>query len=339
VTGGAGYIGSHATWQLIDAGYSVVVLDNLYSGHRWAVHPRAAFEEGNAGDIELVRQLLRRFSIDAVLHFAGHIVVPESVSDPLKYYQNNTAVSRNLIAACAEEGIGNFIFSSTAAVYGTPQTIPVTEQTPTIPINPYGRSKLMTEWMLRDLAQSELSGATGKRFRYIALRYFNAAGARLDGALGQATPEATHLIKVACEAACGRRERLSIFGTDYDTPDGTCVRDYIHVEDLAAAHVAALQYLEQAEQSQVFNCGYGRGFSVREVLAMVRDVSGQDFAITEALRRAGDPPALISDSSLLRRVLHWQPKYEDLRTICESAYRWERGLQEKNTWRKERKQH
>jgi UDP-glucose 4-epimerase len=319
VTGGAGYIGSHTHWQLVDAGYSVVVLDNLYSGHRWAVHPSASFEEGNAGDIELVRRLLRQHKIDAVLHFAGHIVVPESVGNPLKYYLNNTVVSRNLIDACVQEQVGNFIFSSTAAVYGTPKEMPVTEETPTAPINPYGTSKLMTEWMLRDVAASQ-------RFRYVALRYFNAAGARVDGALGQATPEATHLIKVACQTACGLRDRISVFGTDYETPDGTCVRDYIHVDDLAAAHIAALRYLESGKKSQVFNCGYGRGFSVREVLAMVKQVSGTEFRVDESPRRPGDSSILISDSSRLRRELRWQPKHQDLRVICESAYRWERKL-------------
>lgn len=319
VTGGAGYIGSHTHWQLIDAGYTVVVLDNLYSGHRWAVHPRASFEEGNAGDIELVRRLLRHYKIEGVLHFAGHIVVPESVTDPLKYYQNNTAVSRNLIASCVQEGVENFIFSSTAAVYGMPETMPVTEQTATVPINPYGTSKLMTEWMLRDVAAS-------RRFRYVALRYFNAAGARVDGVLGQATPEATHLIKVACQTACGLRERISIFGTDYGTPDGTCVRDYIHVDDLAAAHIAALRYLESERESQIFNCGYGKGFSVREVLEMVERVSGRRLDVDESPRRAGDSPILVSDSSRLRRELQWQPKHQDLRTICQSAYQWEKKL-------------
>jgi len=297
------------------------VLDNLYSGHRWAVHPDAAFEEGNAGDVELTRRLLRQRKIDAVIHFAGHIVVPESVVDPLKYYQNNTVVSRNLIAACVQEGVKNFIFSSTAAVYGAPETAPVTEQTPTAPINPYGTSKLMTEWMLRDVAASQ-------PFRYVALRYFNAAGARVDGMLGQATPEATHLIKVACQTACGLRDHISVFGTDYATPDGTCVRDYIHVDDLAAAHICALRYLEGDGQSQVLNCGYGRGFSVREVIAMVKQVSGKDFRVSESPRRAGDSPTLVSDSSRLRRELQWQPKHQDLRIICESAYRWEKKLLE-----------
>lgn len=316
VTGGAGYIGSHTHWRMIDAGYAVVVLDNLYSGHRWAVHPQATFEEGDAGDITFVRQLLRQHDIDAVVHFAGHIVVPESVSDPLKYYRNNTAVSRNLIDACVQEGVGRFIFSSTAAVYGIPQTMPVTEQTPAAPINPYGTSKLMTEWMLRDVAASN-------PFRHVALRYFNAAGARVDGALGQATLDATHLIKVACQAACGSRESISVFGTDYDTPDGTCVRDYIHVDDLAAAHIAALRYLEQGGESTIYNCGYGRGFSVREVLDMVRQVSGRDFQVDDAPRRPGDGPVLVSDSTRLRSELQWQPRYQDLSTICESSYRWE----------------
>ena len=333
VTGGAGYIGSHTCWQLAEQGYRVVVLDNFYSGNAWAVHPLTQLVIGDAGDVELVRRVIRDNAIRAVIHFAGHIVVPESVVNPLKYYLNNTSVSRNLIDVCAREGVNRFVFSSTAAVYGMPSVFPVNEQARTEPINPYGCSKLMTEWMLRDVGNRP-----GDDFRYVVLRYFNAAGARLDGALGQATPEATHLIKVACQAACGARASVSIYGTDYDTPDGTCVRDYIHVDDLAAAHLAALRYLTEGGTSRTLNCGYGRGFSVREVLTAVREVSGRDFAIEEAPRRVGDPPILISDSALLRQILEWRPQYEDLRTVCESAYRWETTLQEKQSCRKERKQ-
>lgn len=322
VTGGAGYIGSHIVWRLIEAGYSVVVLDNFYSGHRWAVHPRAELIEGDAGDSDKVQSILRENHIDAVIHFAGHIVVPESVHDPLKYYRNNTCVSRNLIAACVAEGVQQFLFSSSAAVYGMPETVPVEASAPTVPISPYGSSKLMTEWMLRDVAASTVS--SDRRFRYVALRYFNVAGARADGELGQATPEATHLIKVACEAACGRRESVSIFGTDYDTPDGTCIRDYIHVDDLAVAHLAALAYLERGGSSEVLNCGYGRGFSVREVIAMVKWVSAKDFPVREVERRAGDPPVLVSDPTRLMRLFDWRPRYADLETICATAYRWEK---------------
>lgn len=333
VTGGAGYIGSHTSWQLIEAGYRVVVVDNFYSGHRWAVHPAAVLIEGDAGDYELIATIMRKYSIVAVIHFAGHIVVPESVVDPLKYYRNNTCVSGNLIAACIAADVRHFVFSSSAAVYGIPARVPVSEEAATQPISPYGTSKLMTEWMLRDVA-TRPGIAADHAFRYVALRYFNVAGARLDGVLGQATPAATHLIKVACEAACGRRDSVSILGSDYDTPDGTCIRDYIHVDDLAAAHLAALAYLAQGGVSQVLNCGYGRGYSVREAINMVKRVSRTDFPVQEVGRRAGDPPVLVSDPTRLTRLLDWRPPYADLETICATAYHWERKYQERGAGRR-----
>jgi UDP-glucose 4-epimerase len=322
VTGGAGYIGSHTCHQLLEAGHRVVVVDNFYSGHRWAVPEQALLVEGDAGDSALTSRLMRDHDVDTVIHFAGHIVVPESVTDPLKYYRNNTQNSRNLIEACVQAGVSQLVFSSTAAVYGIPDEQPATERTPTVPINAYGRSKLMTEWMLEDVANRP--GASPP-FRYIALRYFNVAGARPDLRVGQATPEATHLIKVACQAALGERESVSIFGTDYATPDGTGVRDYIHVEDLASAHLAALDYLRGGGTSQVMNCGYGRGYSVREVMQMVKRISGVDFNVVEAPRRAGDPPELIAGVSRIHEILDWQTCYEDLETICRTAYEWERA--------------
>lgn len=319
VTGGAGYIGSHTVRQLIAAGYRVVVLDDLSTGHRWAVAPQATLVEGNAGDSSLVGALIEEHAVEAAVHFAGSIVVPESVTDPLKYYGNNTAASRNLIEVCVAKGVGQFVFSSTAAVYGIPEKLPVAESAPTRPINPYGRSKLITEWMLEDVAASP----AGRSFRHVILRYFNVAGASLDGALGQATEAATHLIKVACEAACGARDRVTVFGTDYPTGDGTCVRDYIHVEDLARAHVDALRYMERGGASDTFNCGYGRGFSVREVLRMVEKVSGVKLRIEEGARRAGDPAELVAEAAKIKQVLGWKPKHDDLDVICATAYKWE----------------
>jgi len=319
VTGGAGYIGSHTVRQLVAAGYRIVVLDDLSTGHRWAVSPRAALVVGNAGDKALVGALIEEHSVGAVVHFAGSIVVPESVEDPLKYYGNNSAASRNLIEVCLEKGVEQFVFSSTAAVYGIPEKLPVAETAPTRPINPYGKSKLLTEWMLGDVATS---GNT-RGFRHVILRYFNVAGASLDGTLGQATEAATHLIKVACEAACGAREKVTVFGTDYPTPDGTCIRDYIHVEDLARAHLDALRYLEKGGTSDTFNCGYGRGFSVREVLQMVEKVSGMKLRIEDGARRTGDAAELVAEASRIRRVLGWVPRHEELEVICSTAYQWE----------------
>ncbi|PIR20839.1 MAG: UDP-glucose 4-epimerase GalE [Deltaproteobacteria bacterium CG11_big_fil_rev_8_21_14_0_20_47_16] len=316
VTGGAGYIGSHTCRQLNEAGFKLVLVDSLYTGHRWAVPKNAKFIEGDAGDIALMSQLMRDNAVSAVIHFAGYTVVPESVANPLKYYANNTCASRNLIAACTDSGVKNILFSSTAAVYGVSETTMVDETSPTNPINPYGESKLMVEKILADVAKT---GA----INYVALRYFNVAGAQPDGSLGQATPEATHLIKVACEAACGKRDHVDIYGTDFDTADGTGIRDYIHVVDLANAHVAALDYLLKGGKSEIMNCGYGQGSSVREVLNMVMDVSGKKFKCVEKPRRAGDPPALIANSDKIQRVLGWKPQYNNLRTICETAYNWE----------------
>lgn len=324
VTGGAGYIGSHTVYQLIEAGHEVLVVDNLYSGHRWAVHPQADFIYADIADYEAMSHVFSSHNFDAVLHFAAHIEVPESVSNPLKYYQNNVAASANLLRVTVEAGVENFIFSSTAAVYGNPEYVPVDEVAPTLPINPYGTTKLVTEWMLRDVAKS----SQGK-FRFVALRYFNVAGARADGKIGQATPNATHLIKVACEAATGKRDHVSIFGTDYATPDGTCIRDYIHVEDLARAHLDALIYLKGGGASDIFNCGYGAGFSVKEVLECVKDISGIDFTVVRQGRREGDPENLIANAERIRRILGWQPRFADLSLICRSAYEWEKQSAER----------
>ena len=320
VTGGAGYIGSHTCHQLVDAGEKVVVIDNFYSGHRWAVPEEAVMVEGDAGDIELTSRLMREHNVDTVIHFAGHIVVPESVTDPLKYYRNNTQNSRNLLEACINSGVNQFVFSSTAAVYGIPDEQPATEQTDTTPINAYGRSKLMTEWMMKDLSKRpDIEDA----FRFTALRYFNVAGARADLKVGQATPEATHLIKVACQAALGQRQSIEIFGTDYSTSDGTGVRDYIHVEDLASAHPSAVARLRAGGDSQIINCGYGQGYSVREVISMVKKVSGVDFTVIESPRRAGDPPELIAGNELIHQLLDWKTRYQNLEVICRTAYEWE----------------
>ncbi|HAY44966.1 MAG TPA: UDP-glucose 4-epimerase GalE [Gammaproteobacteria bacterium] len=320
VTGGAGYIGSHTTRHLIEDGFNVVVLDNLYSGHRWAVHDSAEFVEGNAGDQDLLADIFNRFTIEAVIHFAGHIVVPESVENPQKYYQNNCLVSQSLVEICRLAGINKMIFSSSAAVYGIPEKIPAVETDRLEPINPYGRTKLITEWLLEDIATS---APTEKPFKYVALRYFNVAGAAVKGGLGQATPEATHLLKVACEVATGKRETIKVFGTDYDTPDGTCIRDYIHVDDLASAHVVGLKHLINGGGGGVYNCGYGRGLSVQEILDTVTKVSNVDFPRELTGRRAGDPPALIADTKKITEQLGWEPKYNDTELICRTAFEWE----------------
>ena len=323
VTGGAGYIGSHAALALLDAGWPVVVLDNLVTGFRWAVPDGAVFVEGDIADSDLVGELIDAHQIAAIMHFAGSIIVPESVENPLKYYDNNTARSRTLLATAIAHQVRHFIFSSTAAVYGIPDTIPVSESMPTEPINPYGRSKLMTEWMLRDTTAAH-------PMNYCALRYFNVAGADPAGRSGQSTAGATHLIKVAVEAVLGKRDGVAIFGTDYDTPDGTGVRDYIHVSDLAAAHIHALEKLiATPDENHVLNCGYGRGFSVLEVLDSVDRVAGTQIARSMEPRRAGDPDALTADNSAILEVLPWRPEHDDLDGIVRDALAWEKLLAEK----------
>jgi UDP-glucose 4-epimerase len=318
VTGGAGYIGSHVVRQLGEAGETVVTLDNLSTGFREAVL-YGDFVAGEVGDRSLVRELIARHRVDTVMHFAAATVVPESVSDPLRYYGNNTCATRNLLECCRDAGVAHFVFSSTAAVYGTPPGGVAREDTPTAPINPYGTSKLMSEWMLRDLA-----AATG--LRYVALRYFNVAGCDPECRIGQSTRGATLLVKVACEAATGKRSAVNIYGTDYDTPDGTGVRDYIHVEDLAAAHLEALAYLRSGGVSEVLNCGYGHGYSVRQVLQAVERASDSPLTIREAPRRAGDPPSLIAAADRIRQVLGWEPRFDDLDAIVRHALAWERRL-------------
>jgi len=320
VTGGAGYIGSHAVLALADAGWPVVVIDNLVTGFRWAVDERAAFVEGDIGDPALVGRVLADHRVGAILHFAGSVVVPESVENPLKYYRNNTANSRSLIESAVTGGVRHFIFSSTAATYGIPEVIPVKEDMPTRPINPYGMSKLMTEAMLKDVAAAH-------PMNYCALRYFNVAGAVPQGRSGQSTAGATHLIKVGAEAATGKREFVSVFGTDFDTPDGTGVRDYIHVTDLADAHLHALELLMgDARQSHIMNCGYGRGFSVLDVLDSVDRVAGLTLDRRMGPRRAGDPDALVADNSRILERTQWRPRYDDLDTIVSHALAWEQRL-------------
>jgi UDP-glucose 4-epimerase len=317
VTGGAGYIGSHVVRQLGEAGHRLVTLDNLSTGFPEAVL-YGDLVQGDTGDEALIRRILTDRKIDTVMHFAAHTVVPESVSDPLKYYANNTCSTRSLLAACQAAGVRNFVFSSTAAVYGMPESGQAGEETPTDPINPYGASKLMSERMLMDL-----SAATG--MKHVILRYFNVAGADPGGRIGQSTRNATLLIKVACEAALGRRPALKIFGTDYPTPDGTGIRDYIHVEDLAAAHLKALAFLRSGGASQILNCGYGHGYSVREVLAAVERAHGSPVPFVEADRRPGDPPSLIANAGRIREILGWVPAFDDLDTIVSTALAWEQS--------------
>jgi len=318
VTGGAGYIGSHVVRQLGAAGETVVTLDNLCTGFKEAV-TSGELIVGDTGDEPLLERIFSEHDIDTVMHFAAHTIVPESVSDPLKYYRNNTCSSRTLLEVAARHGVRNVVFSSTAAVYGIPEGGRAAEDSPTQPINAYGTSKLMTEWMLRDLA-----AAGGPR--YVALRYFNVAGCDPSGTIGQSTPKATLLVKVACEAATGRRPGVYIFGTDYPTPDGTGLRDYIHVEDLATAHLDALGYLRDGGESTVLNCGYGHGYSVREVLAAVERANGEPLKISEEPRRAGDPPELVAVAERIRDVLGWTPRFDDLDTIVRTALEWERKI-------------
>ena len=321
VTGGAGYIGSHMVLELIDAGETVVVLDDLSTGFRRSVPPEAHFVQGDMGDGGLVARTIEEYGVDAIAHFAARIVVADSVSDPLGYYLNNTVKSRALLEAAVKGGVRHVIFSSTAAVYGEPKVNPVPEDLALDPINPYGRSKMMTEWMLQDSVRAY--GLT-----YVALRYFNVAGADPKGRSGQSTPQATHLIKVACQAALGQRSHLDVFGTDYPTKDGSCVRDYIQVSDLARAHVLALEHLRKGGDSLTLNCGYGQGYSVLQVIDVVKRVSGNDFEVRLSPRRPGDPAALIAGADRIRELLGWQPRYQNLEIIVEQALAWERSLAE-----------
>ncbi|HEV7252842.1 MAG TPA: UDP-glucose 4-epimerase GalE [Mesorhizobium sp.] len=324
VTGGAGYIGSHMVWELIERNEEVIVLDRLSTGFRWAVAPEATLVEGDIADQALVADLIARHGIDAVIHFAGSIVVPESVADPLGYYENNTCKTRALLETCVGAKVPHFIFSSTAAVYGGAGMEPVAEDARLAPESPYGQSKLMSEWMLRDAAAAH-------GFTYTALRYFNVAGADPRGRTGQSTAGATHLIKVACETALGKRPRLQVYGADYPTPDGTCIRDYIHVSDLAAAHRLALDRLRAGGESMVANLGYGHGFSVLEVIESVRRVHGSDFEVVMADRRPGDAPAVVANPARARAELGWTPSHDDLDTIVGHALAWEQSLAKKNS--------
>lgn len=323
VSGGAGYIGSHMVLELLDRGEKVVVLDDLSTGFWWAVPPEAIFVKGDMGDQALVERTIAEHGITEIAHFAARIVVPDSVSDPLGYYLNNTVKTRALLESAVRAGVRHVIFSSTAAVYGEPPVSPVPEEIALNPINPYGRSKLMSEWMLADTARAhDLS--------YVALRYFNVAGADPRGRSGQSSAGATHLIKVASQAALGQRTGLEIFGTDYPTPDGTCVRDYIHVTDLARAHLAALDHLRAGGSSLTLNCGYGRGYSVKDVVEVVKQVSGVDFPVKLSPRRAGDPASLIAKADKIRDELGWRPQHDDLTEIVTQALAWEESLRKRN---------
>ncbi len=324
VTGGAGYIGSHMVLALTDARQDVVVLDNLTTGFSWAVAPQATFVQGDIGNEALVESLIQAHKIDAVIHFAGSIVVPDSVADPLGYYLNNTVKSRALMAAVVKAGVRKFIFSSTAAVYGNPETQPVFESARLAPISPYGTSKRMTELMLQD-------SSLAYGLNYVALRYFNVAGADPKGRSGQSSPRATHLIKVACQTVLGQRASMDVFGTDYATPDGTCLRDYIHVSDLIAAHMDALAYLDRGGESGIFNCGYGKGYSVLEVIKAVEKASGKPVNYNLSTRRAGDPDELVAGADRVREILGWQPKHADLDFIVKSALAWEQHLERRNS--------
>ena len=319
VTGGAGFIGSHMVCALTDRGERVVVLDDLSTGFEWAVAPKAELVVGDVGDRVLLDRVMQSRKVETVMHFAGSIVVPDSVADPLGYYLNNTVKSRELIAAAVMNGVESFVFSSTSAVYGAPEIVPVSEETPLNPMSPYGASKAMTERMLAD-------ASTAYGLRYVALRYFNVAGADPAGRTGQSTRGATHILKVAIEAATGQRDHVAVFGTDYDTPDGTGVRDYIHVSDLVGAHAAALDHLGAGGESLVLNCGYGRGYSVLELLDAVQRVSGVTLDIRARARRPGDVPMMVAAADRIRAKLAWTPRYDDLDTIVEHALAWETQL-------------
>jgi UDP-glucose 4-epimerase len=323
VTGGAGYIGSHMVLALLDAGEDVVVLDNLSTGFQWVLPPEVPLVVGDMGDQDLVGRTIREHGVEAIAHFAAKIVVPESVADPLGYYLNNTAKSHALIGAAVRNGVKQFIFSSTAAVYGDVETIPVPEDLPLNPVSPYGRSKLMTEWMLQDTARAH-------DLRYVILRYFNVAGADPRGRSGQSTANATHLIKVAAQTALGDRPQIQVFGTDYPTRDGSCIRDYIQVTDLANAHMVALRHLRSGGESLTLNCGYGQGYSVLEVIDVVKKVSGVDFPVVISPRRPGDPAAIVAKADRIRAELGWTPKHDNLNEIVSQALSWERSLKTRN---------
>ncbi len=322
VTGGAGYIGSHTVKLLGERGYELLVYDNLSTGNEWAVL-YGKLVKADLADKETLRRVFEEFNPDAVIHFAAYIVVPESVREPSKYYRNNVANTLNLLEVMEEFGVKNFIFSSSAAVYGIPEEIPISEETPLNPINPYGETKATVERILRDLKNS------GKDFRYVSLRYFNVAGADPKKKIGFAYPNPTHLIIRAVKTAVGEFDKLQVFGTDYPTPDGTCIRDYIHVMDLSEAHVLALEYLFSKGESIILNCGYGKGYSVLEVVEAVKKVTGVNFSVEEAPRREGDPPVLVAEAKKIRRVLGWEPKYDDLEYIIKTAWEWEKVYQER----------
>jgi len=319
VTGGAGYIGSHVVKQLGEAGHDIIVYDNLSTGYEWAV-THGELIVGDLADVDKLDQVFADHAFEAVLHFAANIVVPESVENPLKYYRNNTRNTLNLLGVIEKHRTPYMVFSSTAAVYGMPDEKVLTEEMPLAPINPYGASKMMSEQMIRDLSHAS-------SLKHVILRYFNVAGADLQSRLGQATPEATHLIKVACECVNGARPGMKIFGTDYETRDGTCIRDYIHVDDLAKAHVMALDYMARGGTSEILNCGYGRGFTVKEVIDVVKEKSGVDFPAEDVPRRAGDPDALMADNTRIKQVLNWTPDHDDLGVIVQSALDWEKVWQ------------
>lgn len=323
VTGGGGYIGSHMIWALLDKGEDVVVIDNLVTGFQWAIAPEAIFVEGDIGDMDLVGSVIDTHNVDSIIHFAGSVVVPESVEDPLKYYRNNTANSRSLIEAAVKGKVQNFIFSSTAAVYGSPEIVPVMEDMPLLPESPYGTSKLMTEMMLRDVSAAH-------PLRHGILRYFNVAGADPSGRTGQSTAGATHLIKVTCEAALGKRSHLSVFGSDFDTYDGTGVRDYIHVTDLTDAHYGVLGKLREGHPGVTVNCGYGQGYSVLDVAKVVKEVSGKDFEVRMEDRRPGDVGEVVAGNRRIVDLLNWQPAHNDLHEIVETALNWEASLATRN---------
>jgi UDP-glucose 4-epimerase len=319
VIGGAGYIGGHTTLELVDAGEEVVVVDDLSTGFEWAIPPNVRLIIGDYGDEELIGNLIKKHGIDEIIHFAAKIIVPESVIDPLGYYLNNTAKTRSLLSSAVNGGVSKIIFSSTAAVYGDPVTNPVIETDQAIPVSPYGRSKLMVEWMLDDIRVSN-------NVSYVILRYFNVAGADPIGRYGQSSKKATHLIKMAVRTALGIDAKLKIYGTDYPTPDGTCIRDYIQVNDLARAHISALEYLRDGGDSQICNCGYEKGVSVLSIIESVKRNSGINFMVEETVRRAGDPAAIIASNRKLKRLMGWTPKYDDLDVIVQQAINWEKKL-------------